>query len=90
VCRVVNGHLSVARLFKYCLRTSADKTACGASCRIFAALAAVIDSFCDQNIENQETLLPFVSPLILEYSDRSGGKRACNCDDNSFLQVGDG
>ena len=86
-CRVVNGHLLMTRLFKFCVRTSPAKSTCGASCRIFGALATVIDCFCDGNVENQQTLLPYISPYIMEYDGTMGGKKACTCDNNSFLQV---
>lgn len=85
--RSVNGHLLLARLFKYCVRTSTDKASCGSSCRIFEALATVIDCFCERNVENQQALLPFISPFIIEYDGGDGGKKACACDNNSFLQV---
>jgi hypothetical protein len=81
----MNGHQLIVRLFKYCVRTSNGKTVCSASCRIFQALANVIDVFCDQNEENQKTLLPLISPFILEYE--GGGSKVCQCDNDAFLQV---
>ena len=83
--RVVDGHLLMVRLFKYCVRTS-TKTSCGSSCHVFEAVAQVIDTFCENNSRNQKELLPFVSPFIKAF-DGSAGNRACNCDNNSFLQV---
>ena len=85
--RVMSGHCILVRLFKYCVRNSVGKTTCGVGCRVFAAVADVIDFFCEKNIENQQAFLHLALPYIMEYGGSNEGKKACNCDNNSFLQV---
>lgn len=87
--RLMNGHLLLARLFKFLIRTSPGKSSCGAPCRLLASLATTVDSFCHEHSENQRVLRTLMTPHILEYHQGTGTgtKKACSCDNSSLLQV---